>query len=527
MHYGQNMKRQPFPYLFIILLAFSLPALSSSPSEINISERKEVAFRYRPGSSDHLNNYFVKEIARYNFLNLYTTEYTIDFELQVSISENEQGAYTLQATVNNPTLRGDIYYRDFDLSGVLLPSEFEFGLLVKGEFRQTELSFGRMILGEENATALEQSALPGIKTPDFQVINIAFNYDDTDRREFEKRITEINRYLAYSEMLDLNLEKARLIHSETRDSILPVFVQIFDIERFNRQLNRMEPDFPVPGSYSQIMKENRKKLDSYQRRLNTLFSRNIDTLEPILDQRQLEAAAKMFIRLQKDYMEAMRNTSHHFEPAYLEVMNFFGDHSGWQHLAYRLQNDIVPEAMIYEDTEIIRDFAGILYQQYARECDTLIAREEFNEAELFATHAKTFCELLPGNDCEIVTFNRLSQTRYGIFDAYLRVAQSAMENQNLPFSYKYLKLARTFQEQNNRFIISHEAVDRSLEELAWAFLEQAESLYDVNDYPGALENYSMSGDIYRELAIHNYLDLIDKQISRCARKLEATIVNNE
>ena len=263
MHPGQNMKRQPFPYLFIILLAFSPPAPGSAPAEIHISEKSEVAFRFRPGSNDHLNNYFVKEIARYNFLNLYTTEYTIDFELQVKINENARGAYTLQATVNNPALRGDIYYRDFDLSDVLLPSEFGFELIVNGKSRQEELYFGGMILGEENTTEPERILLPGADKPDFHVQNISFGYDDADRRNFEKRIAEINRYLAYSEMLNLNLEKAGLIHAETRDSILPVFVQIFDIERFNRQLNRMEPDFPVPGSLSQIMKENRKKLDSY------------------------------------------------------------------------------------------------------------------------------------------------------------------------------------------------------------------------------------------------------------------------
>ena len=520
MHPGQNMKLQPFSYLFIILLAFSLPAMGSAPAEIHISEKSQVAFRFRPGSSDHLNNYFVKEIARYNFLNLYTTEYTIDFELQVKISENARGAYTLQATVNNPALRGDIYYRDFNLSDVLLPSEFGFELIVNGKTRQEELYFGGMILGEENTTEPKQIFLPGADNPGFHVQNISFGYDDADRRNFEKRIVEINRYLAFSEMLDLNLEKAGMIYAETQDSILPVFVRIFDIERFAGQLSLMEPDFPVPLSYDQKMKKNSKKLDSYRRRLNTLFFRNIDTLKPILDKPQMEAAAEMFIRLQKEYLEAMRKTSHHYEPAYMDVMEFFQDETGWQDLAMQLEQNIMPKSMIFQDQKTLSDFTGVLYRHFARECDTLIAREEFNEAELFATQAETFCRLLPHHDCEIVTFNRLSQTKYGIFDSYLRVAQSAMENQNLPFSLKYLKLAQKFQAKNSRFIISRVAVDRSLEELAWAFLEHAENMYETEDFPVAFENYTMSREIYRELAIHNYLDLIEKRISRCAEKME-------
>lgn len=527
MHAGLNMNLQPIPYLLIIVLVFSLPVIGSTPPEINISERSEVAFRFRPGSSDHLNNYFVKEIARYNFLNLYTTEYIIDFELLVMITENDRGGYMLQADVKNPKMKGDIYYKDFDLSGVLLPSSFEFNLLASNKSQSKTLNFQGMNLDSENTVEFELHALSNVEHPEFSVLNIDFRYNDADRLKFEKRIAGINHYLAYSEMLDLNLEKAGGIHPQTRDSILPVFVQIFDIERFKNRLSMMEPDFPVPASYQQKMKNHNRKLDAFLRRANTLFFRNIDTLKPIIGYTQLVNAAEMLVQLQKEYLAAMRNTSHHYEPAYLEVMEFFGDKPGWYDLASRLEGEILPEAMIYDDTEIISDFTKILYQRYARECDTLIAREEFNEAEIFAIHAKTFCNLLPDNDCGIITFNRLSQTKYGIFDSYLRVAHSAMENQNLPFSLKYLKLAQAFQTKNSRFIISRVAVDNALEELAWAFLKHGENMYETEDFSIALESYTTSREIYVELSIANYLNLLDKQIGRCVEKMEAAVRGNE
>lgn len=504
------MKLNQNPHIIFLLLLACFNVHASGLPEKTLAEKSEIAFRYQPGKTTTLNNYFVKEIARYNFLNLYTTAYTIDFVIDVKFTQNNSGEYTLTAALRDTKLKGDIYYKAFDLTEVLMPSAFGFELYIHERKDTVRLNFDALHLSGENTLAFVNHALAGFDDPGISLSKVTFNYLESDRSKFNTRISLINQFLAFREMLSMNIEKSGTINPNTRDSVLPVFMQIWDIARFKTALENYDPKFPVPEDFQAEMLKNQNKLNANLRRINTLFQRNTDTLQNRIDEKQMNAAADILIALQKEYLAAMQTTNHLFEPAYISIADFFGEQEGWPELAENLDKSLL-------DTKLGDRFVSILYQRYSAECDSLIANEYFNEAEIFASNAKTFCDIRPEDDCEIKTFNKLAQTKYGIFDAYMRVSGSAMENNNLPFSLKYVRLAEDFQQQNSSFIISPAAVNQFMEQLAWKYLEAGENLYDQKDFVKALDHYVTAQDLYEELGISQYAELIDKRIGQCLK----------
>lgn len=512
-----NMKVIFKPYLIYFLLMAWLPALASNPPETVVSERAAFSFRFDPGKADHPNNYFVKELARYNFLNLYTTQYNLDYDLEVKITKASDGSYALKASIPCRSLDGDVLYKDFRLDDVLMPTLFSFDLELKNQ-PDNSIHFENMAVSGENIRPVPETIPGSAISQDFRISNVEFSYHPTDRDNFDKRISGINRFMGFNELLTMNLEKARQVNPNTRDSVLAVFVEIYDLSRFRDTLNRFEPPFDIPDKYAGEMQQNRKALNANLRRLHTIFKQNTDTLRPQLSQQQYDLAAETLIALQKDYLRAMNHTSHFYEPVFQEVTGFFETRDGWNQLDEALENALFTKAGTVDAETSIADFVYILQRHYTSACDSLIKNEQFTEADLFATSARTFCEVHPDLDCDIATFNRLAQTRYGIFDSYLRVAQSAMENNNPDFSYQYLRLARDFQRRNSSYIITPAAVDQALEKLAWKYVEAGEAFYDDEKYAEALPNYVSAQEIYHEIGGSRYLDFIDQQIEKCVNR---------
>ena len=134
------------------------------------------------------------------------------------------------------------------------------------------------------------------------------------------------------------------------------------------------------------------------------------------------------------------------------------------------------------------------------------------------TGAKTLCEIYPDTDCEILTFNKEAQAKYGIYDSYLHVAKTAM-NKNMPaLARKYLDLAHKFQHLNKTLILSCNVVEQLLDELAWKFFENAKQFYDIGNYAEALEAYANALEIYDIIDVNTYNDLIEKQMKNCIIK---------
>lgn len=520
-----NMTFKPKTLLLFLLLARCVHVFAASPAEISFNEKANITVRYLPNENNTLNNFYIKEIARLNFLNLYETYFSIDLEIRGKITENDNGGYSMKFGVYNPLLSGDVYYKGFDLSEVLVPGKYDLTLVITSPEISDTLHLTNIRPNREWATLFDSTSASLINQATFAVAELKPHHYADAKTVFENRIAKINRYLAYTELLALNLEKAKAVNPETRDAVLPVYMKIYDLKRFEELLSQLDIKFQIPENQEVEMLNNHKSLNSHLRRLQTLFFQNFDSLKPAFSTSAFEDAALTLIEIQQAYLQQMGTSNHLLEPGYLEVADLFNCISGWKKLSENLKEEVFPDDGTA--AEKLSTFAHVLYRSYSATCDTLIAAENYNEAAIFAISAQTFCEASPDETCDIIVFNKIAQTRFGIYDAYLRVATSAMENNNPDYGYKYLKLAGDFQKKNSTFIISSAAIDHGLEELAWQYFELANAHYDNADYEDALGNFLNAQEVYNKIGEDQYLDIIEKKIGRCMAAIEDLTTHEE
>lgn len=491
-------------------------AQANEPLELTISEKSVYSFRFGLDNMRTLNNFFVKEIARHNYLNLYKTQYTLDFVLEVKIMEQQTGNYTVDSEISQRNMGGDIFYERFDLSEVLMPSGFDFEMTVKDGALQKTFAFSDFRTGGKNILEIENNLI--FENPEFEISNVKFSYDANDKSLFEQRIIQINEYLAFFELLDYNLEKANQTNPDQQNDVLGNYLKIYDLNRFEEMLASKTSVLHIPDFYDETCQQNLKTLNSGLRRLNTVFVQNLDTLDFTFSKAEMIRASEIVLQLQINYLEEMKSSSHLYEPVYLEVMDFLGSAGDLEKMENALKQTFFAKPTEQNLTDIMLEFRQILYQAFLEAAEVFMNNEAFNEALLMLGSAETLCMRNPDMECELYTFHKLSQAKYGIYDSYMSVAASAEDANNPELAYKYLMLAKDFQNNNNNLIISSGAVDLSLENLAWRFLDAGQNNLKQGNEQEALTAYVNAQDIYRLVDVQAYNELIEKQITKILAK---------
>jgi hypothetical protein len=324
--------------------------------------------------------------------------------------------------------------------------------------------------------------------------------------------------LAFFELLDFNLEKARQTNPDQQNDVLGNYLKIYDLNRFGEMLASNTGTIHIPDFYDESYHQNLRNLDSGLRRLNTVFVQNIDTLDFTFSEAEMINASEIVLQLYGSYMEKMKNTNHLFEPVYLEVTDFLGSAEDLEKLENAVKQTFFADPAEQNTDALMLEFRQLMYQAFLEEAEMFIENQAFNEALLMLGSAETLCMKNPDMECELYTFHKLSQAKYGIYDSYMSVAASALEANNAELAYKYLLLAKDFQHENNNLIISSGAVDVSLENLAWRFLETGQNKLKQGNDQEALTAYVHAQDIYSMVNVDNYNELIEKQISKIVSK---------
>lgn len=504
-------------FLIFILLISGLNAANAQLRGDGISVDSVFTFRYDADDPENINSYFVKEIARYNFLNLYNTQYTLSYSLKLSITKTPEGIYMIEPTIKRGKMSGDISYENFDLAEVLRPTAYDFSLWIGTNSASQTFEFNNLDVGFNEPLPLNNLNVDPdpFQNVDFKISDLSFHYKEVDKTTFQSRINSIHQFLGFYELLNFNLQKSINLDPENPDSLLSTFFKIYDLKRFNEILALDEITIEIPDTYDQIYRENLRGLNSNLRRLETLFSQNADTLDIVVSNDDLHAAAQTIINLQYDYLSLMNTSNHLFELVFLKVTNFYSSPDDWAIQEIDLRKTLFGKVPVEIANQTIQHFGRMLYNQYITEADTLICNEKFVAAALMVGNATTLCNINPETDCEILTFNKTAQTKYGIFDAYLRVASSAMEKGILDYALKYLLLAKDFQSQNSNIILSSGPVEALMEKLAWKYFENARELCEAENYGEAFDRFASARELYDMIEINTYNDLIDKQMKKC------------
>jgi tetratricopeptide (TPR) repeat protein len=514
-------KRLLFAYLFLFFGICRL--LAGNPGEFSIVENASYTFRYDSTVDPSLNNLFVKEIARLNFLNLHRTEYTLEYGLEIDIQLLPEMKLEITSLLQKKDLAGDIFYKDFNLSDVMTPSLYSFELIVSNGHHLTDtIQMHDLDVSNQNIFSTEISIGQPHGNLNIMVSSLKFAYTDLDLMAFEKRITAINNYLALSELSVFQLEKAGRIDAEDPDELLSAYFKIFDLERYLTLLkgDLQSIDFEIPYQRIQFLDLNLKQLNSNQRRLNTLFSQTLNSTVIVTDERHLTEAAQTITGMQLAYLDELTRQSFFYEPVYQNMASFFIADSSFRSVSGQLDNYFnFSSSMDNSNLTVGEEFNHILIEKYLLLSDSMIVSQKFHIAETLLESADAVCRATNNGKYTLVVYNKLSATKWGIYDAYIRVAQSAMKAGNLDMAKNYLETASGYQSENQTFITTNGFTLDEFERLAWAYFEQGNNETKSELFKEALKSFTFAQELYRMLGIMNYDEVISKRLANSKKNL--------
>jgi tetratricopeptide (TPR) repeat protein len=514
-------------FIFFLFTGIASPAAAENPPVFHQTLNQSFRFSYTTTDAFAMNNILVREIARINYLNLYRTGYDLEYALEIKITASGDDELFITSNLMPERITGDITYKGFDLTPVITPDIYGFSISVFDHNRHLlTIEPANLPVGETAITAL-------LPTGDFDPEHVTFltsdhhlTYNNEKITAFNRRVAEINEFLACLELLELSVMKARKLDPEKSSDLLATHFAIFDLSRFQHELQQKSftPLENAPEQYVSTFQSSKTELNSHLRRLRTLFTKQLTTGNIFFNDQSYAKAAEKIIEIQTGYVEAMKQSSHFHEPVYIRFANFFAAENDW--------NDLLSDAQtIFSKVHpaiFRKNFGAQLWQAYLESAETFLAEEKYNEALLMLSNAEVICSAEPDIDCGLKVFQNMARARFGIYDAYLRIAESAMNSGNLDLSRHYLDLARIYQSENSGLIIIPAAVNRLAEMLAWQYFESGRSAVKDEHAALAMAHLNAAKEVYQMLNIHDFDDAIEKELIKMERlRTEADLNNSE
>ena len=503
-------------FILLVFLQFSLLLAAIGPDDYTLFNQSVFRFRYNPSDARALNNFFIREIANYNYLELYKTGYNLGFEHSLNIREPSKGNFEIGSSMVLKGMDGDIFYEGFNISQVLMPSTYSFDLSVfDKDLRLIKvLNFKDLFIGKLDDEPVNLIELPIQSGSVFKITNLTFSYLETDKTGFIERIVEVNRFLGFLSLSANMLIKAGSINPDEPEIILSNFIKIYDLERFSKISASLtfSSDLDIPEKDSLAFSENLFSHSVNQRRLQTIFDQNVDTLKKEIGNAEIQAAAEKIINLQLGYLTSLEMSKYLFEPVYLQMSRMFGNQNSWISLLDAITAYFSGRPQISFLPDFGNTFGRILYQKYLAKADWLIEQQKYNEAVLLIESAGVVCQNQIEKDCDLAVFNRLSKAKYGIYDAYLKIAGQALTKKSPDLAKKYLDIAQVFQENNRSMILSKELINQNMRILAEEYCDLGRKALKSGFAIEALNDLSSALAIYQRLHETNFDDQIKNDL---------------
>jgi hypothetical protein len=495
--------------LFLVLLLFCAQLVASNPDGFTVYGKTGYSFRHDPADGRSLENFFIKEIAKYNYLELYKTHYNLSYEHVVGFHEMPGRNYEITSSMTLKSMDGDIFYEGFDISGVLMPSTYSFDISVYDQDLRliNVLPFNNLAIKGSANEVIYSMEVPVQSGLIYKVNNTVFKYLEKDKAEFTQRIGQVNDFLGFLDLSGKMLKKADLINPDEDEKVLSSFLKLYDLERFSKIIAKQhfDPDLQIPVKESTLYSENLSIHSVNLRRLKTIYEQNVDTLHQEIGEAEVAAAAGEIVNLQLGYLKSLSLSSYMFQPVYEQMAEMFKDDHSWRFLLDEMMAFFSSRKNIVFQPGFERYFGQRLYQTALNATDSLLMQQNYNEAVFMLETAGAICSYQPEADCDLDVFHRLSKAKYGIYTSFIKIADQSLQKKNLELAKNYLELARDFQSTNRSMIISDELTNEYFVKLAYEFLQRGRQDSKDGFYIEALNDLSRAKGIYQQLHRNDFL----------------------
>jgi hypothetical protein len=125
--------------IFFAIIFLLIPVLLVSETEplYNTSVSSVYLFQYSRDVEASMDNYFVRELAKINYLNPYRTSYGLEYNIEIAITEISEKKLEIISRFTPIKMFGELAYRNFDIASLFVPELYGFTLIINQNSGET------------------------------------------------------------------------------------------------------------------------------------------------------------------------------------------------------------------------------------------------------------------------------------------------------------------------------------------------------------------------------------------------------
>lgn len=501
--------KQHIVFIVVLMIFFINPVLASS-NVMDISESDSYVFEYSPVKSEktEINNFFIKELAKFNLSSVYNTRFTYHYSINRRISEVDEHTLNVSTALKSEKCTGNVYYKGFDISDILMPEIADFRIVVEDngnfvlgrEFKEITISPN----GEFQAT-FDFEVLDNSRNFTFRIEGVRFYSFPSDRANFYKRIGFIDNYYASIDALKVIFQKYESL-DYTPVQLPQAYIKIQEMERLyasisNSQfLEQLEMTYEQDSELDYYLQEVKTRIYNHKSKYNKLLS----TFEFLRLNADLEELANVYVEEVTEFCTLSQEVTYSHQDFYynLGAVNY----TSQSFYSYKKGlSTILAKTKFCNDTDLVLQILKHeIYKAYLNKSEELILSEQYNLAKGVLTNAENFYLTSLGQINELGLNIQMSKANYGIYNSYLHLIDRAIEIGNYELAENYIKKAKDFQEVHSSTIIANQFISRVSEDLIKLYINKGISQNQSGEYEEARYCFEQANSVCQTMGKFNH-----------------------
>jgi hypothetical protein len=522
--------------LYIVNIVFSISI--SFGTFANVSEKifenresSSYVFGYSidKSSVNTINNYFIKEIARYNLSNVFHTQYTFHYEVNNLIQLTSPNTFTVSTEILGQKCTGDIMYKDFDISDILMPEKMNVKLILLSEGKYiTSKEFFGVALDDSSYSHIEfiYETLDENRAFTLKIENISFYSDLPDQDKFNNRINQVDNYYASIAILKKALQDITAIDLR-RNSILDFYIKLKELERMYNHVaqNDFIAELGIRTNDNGGFFEHLTTMRNQLVRFNEYFNILIQSAESFRLSKSLRNYAELYVAETSNYLVQSQKVTNAHSGFYYRLGYINYNQSMVNQYYQDLKQVIDRTRYRNSDMGLYHKLEVEIFNTYLDKATEMIKSEQYHLATGLLKNAENLYKVSFNREVPVSLNILISKANYGIFDSYLKLIDRAIKVGNYNLAENYLDRAMNFQIENSVSIISNDYIIEISEKLALLYISQGTRLTEEGEYKNATLSFEQAAKLCHRIGRFNYDYEIKHGLMNARNGLYKSLIN--
>ena len=391
------------------------------------------------------------------------------------------------------TCSGDVFYKGFSLSDVLLPSYCLLSFSIFADNIQPILTRSQLyyypVEGYNKLASITVKDSGEWVASSLKVNDFTPGYDTAFPGRFFRRTGLIDKYYLTVPRIDSCLSRLRKFDLKNTDLIFVYDIHLREMEKFAEQLYALD----LPGKLRLHVNDPAGFIDAFSLLSDTLIiargemNRHVEHLDRLYYEKGMSALGAGQYQPAGIYFRKSVLYNALYAPSQIQLARILYMRDSITQAADILMfvsKNTNPDPETYKELILNTD---TIFKALVDKGNAFLYMQKFNEARDIFLFCSNFCNSIGGYVCDGSHLRGLAAAKFGIYQSFLSVAQRAIDNGKLELAEVYINEARQYQKANSNEIISDAEAGSMTMILLNSLIKRADTLNARKQYEKALQ----------------------------------------